>query len=58
MRKLRQDKLPWIERLDMVNAPAPIAPELAYAEDQVHIIPTGHCLTIELSFGWSDFVVL
>jgi len=24
----------WVERLDMVNAPAPIAPELAYKEDQ------------------------
>jgi len=33
--EFRQDKLPWIERLDMVNAPAPIAPELAYEEDQL-----------------------
>lgn len=29
-----QQKLPWIERLDMVNKPAPLAPELAYQEDQ------------------------
>jgi len=35
LEEFRQDKLPWIERLDMVNAPAPIAPELAYAEDQL-----------------------
>lgn len=27
-------KLPWIERLDMVNKPAPLAPELAYQEEQ------------------------
>jgi len=26
--------LPWVERLDMINAPAPIAPELAYKEEQ------------------------
>jgi len=26
--------IPWVERLDMINAPAPIAPELAYKEDQ------------------------
>merc|ERR1711944_261847 len=26
--------LPWIERLDMVNKPAPLAPELAYQEEQ------------------------
>jgi len=31
--ELRQDQ-PWIERLDMVNKPAPLAPELAYQEDQ------------------------
>ena len=47
--KSRQDKMPWIERLDMVNAPAPIAPELAYAEDQGHIdtpfaLPLRHLL--------------
>jgi len=29
-----QSKLPWIERLDLLNAPAPLAPELAYKEDQ------------------------
>lgn len=26
--------LPWIERLDMINAPAPIAPELAFKEEE------------------------
>jgi len=26
--------LPWVERLDLVNDPAPIAPELAYKEEQ------------------------
>jgi len=31
--ELRQDQ-PWIERLDMGNKPAPLAPELAYQEDQ------------------------
>merc|ERR1712183_756744 len=25
--------LPWIERLDLLNAPAPLAPELAFKED-------------------------
>jgi len=25
---------PWIERLDMINAPAPLAPELAYQEEE------------------------
>merc|ERR1719339_814760 len=28
-----QKNLPWIERLDLVNAPAPLAPELAFKED-------------------------
>jgi len=28
-----ENKLTWIERLDMVNTPAPLAPELAYKED-------------------------
>eukprot|EP00088_Acartia_fossae_P070213 TRINITY_DN933_c0_g1_i4.p1 TRINITY_DN933_c0_g1~~TRINITY_DN933_c0_g1_i4.p1 ORF type:complete len:347 (-),score=133.04 TRINITY_DN933_c0_g1_i4:102-1142(-) len=27
-------KLPWVERLDMMNDPAPIAPELAYKEEE------------------------
>ncbi len=27
-------KLPWLERLDLVCKPAPLAPELAYKEDQ------------------------
>jgi len=27
-------KMPWIERLDMINKPAPLAPELAYQEEQ------------------------
>jgi len=31
--ELRQDQ-PWIERLDLANKPAPLAPELAYQEDQ------------------------
>jgi len=31
--EFRQDQ-PWIERLDMANKPAPLAPELAYQEDQ------------------------
>jgi len=31
--ELKQD-LPWIEKLDMVNKPAPLAPELAYQEEQ------------------------
>ena len=26
--------LPWIERLDMINLPAPLAPELAFKENQ------------------------
>ena len=26
-------RLPWVERLDLVCKPAPIAPELAYKED-------------------------
>jgi len=30
--ELKKD-VPWIERLDMVNIPAPLAPELAYKED-------------------------
>ena len=42
--KYRQDKLPWIERLDMVNAPAPLAPELAYEEDQGHQEQRHHVL--------------
>lgn len=29
--------LPWIERLDMINKKAPLAPELAYKEDQSSI---------------------
>ncbi len=29
--------LPWIETLDLVNKPAPLAPELAYREDQ-HLV--------------------
>ncbi len=29
-----RQKLPWIERLDLVCKPAPLAPELAYKEDQ------------------------
>eukprot|EP00088_Acartia_fossae_P012625 TRINITY_DN16526_c0_g1_i1.p1 TRINITY_DN16526_c0_g1~~TRINITY_DN16526_c0_g1_i1.p1 ORF type:complete len:348 (-),score=127.48 TRINITY_DN16526_c0_g1_i1:26-1069(-) len=29
-----QTKLPWVERLDMSNDPAPIAPELAYKEEE------------------------
>jgi len=28
-----QKNLPWIERLDLINAPAPLAPELAFKED-------------------------
>jgi len=28
-----QKDLPWIERLDLVNTPAPLAPEMAYKED-------------------------
>jgi len=28
-----QKNLPWIERLDLLNAPAPLAPELAFKED-------------------------
>jgi len=28
-----QKDMPWIERLDLVNAPAPLAPELAFKED-------------------------
>merc|ERR1719320_2357061 len=28
-----QKNLPWIERLDLVNTPAPLAPEMAYKED-------------------------
>lgn len=28
-----KSSLPWVERLDLVNAPAPMAPELAYKED-------------------------
>jgi len=31
-----QQKLPWIERLDMVNKPAPLAPELG----------TFHCVLV------------
>jgi rRNA-processing protein EBP2 len=33
--KLEQFRLalPWIERLDLVNKPAPLAPELAYEEE-------------------------
>jgi len=31
--ELKKD-MPWVERLDMINAPAPIAPELAYKEEQ------------------------
>jgi len=27
-------KLPWVERLDLTNDPAPIAPELAYKQEQ------------------------
>ena len=27
-----QSKLNWVERLDLVNGPAPLAPELAYKE--------------------------
>merc|ERR1719411_2400066 len=33
LEELKKD-LAWVERLDMVNAPAPIAPELAYKEEQ------------------------
>jgi len=29
-----QTKLNWIERLDLVNTPAPLAPEMAYKQDQ------------------------
>jgi len=29
-----QRSLPWVERLDLINDPAPIAPELAYKEEQ------------------------
>jgi len=29
-----KNDMSWIERLDLVNAPAPLAPELAYKEDQ------------------------
>ncbi len=32
--EFKLDKLPWIERLDMMNKPAALAPELAYQEDQ------------------------
>ena len=28
-----QSKLNWVERLDLVNGPAPLAPELAYKEE-------------------------
>jgi len=28
-----QENLPLIERLDLVNAPAPLSPELAFKED-------------------------
>merc|ERR1719470_713953 len=28
-----QTKLNWVERLDLVNGPAPLAPELAYKEE-------------------------
>nr|ALS04376.1 putative rRNA-processing protein ebp2-like protein [Acartia pacifica] len=27
-------KMPWIERLDMINEPAPVAPELAFKEEE------------------------
>lgn len=29
-----EKKLPWLERLDMINAPAALAPELAYKESE------------------------
>jgi len=29
-----EKKLPWVERLDMINAPAPLAPELAFKESE------------------------
>jgi rRNA-processing protein EBP2 len=32
--EFKLDKMPWIERLDLINKPAPLAPELAYQEDQ------------------------
>ena len=34
MDEFSQSKLPWIERLDVSSKPAPLAPELAYKEDQ------------------------
>jgi len=32
LEEMKKD-LPWIERLDLLNAPAPLAPELAFKED-------------------------
>ena len=30
--EMQSTKLNWVERLDLVNGPAPLAPELAYKE--------------------------
>ena len=31
--EMQSTKLNWVERLDLVNGPAPLAPELAYKEE-------------------------
>jgi len=33
LQEFRPSKSKWLDRLDLTNAPAPIAPELAYKED-------------------------
>ena len=34
--EMQSTKLNWVERLDLVNGPAPLAPELAYKEERAN----------------------